>query len=197
MDGSQTKRELRATIRARRRERAARLDDGELWPDAEHMAWVLLEPHVDSLPPGAKVAVYASMPLEPPTRMVRQHLLERGHEVLLPVVVPGRDELAWSPDDGGDHEADHYGIPTPSTRSVGHGRAPLNECSLVLVPSLAVDGHGHRLGQGGGFYDRLELDRQVQRPRVMTMVWEGEVVHDIRVESHDLRVDAWVVLPFP
>ena len=61
------------------------------------------------------------------------------------------DYLAWC---GTDLEPDGCRIPAPAT---GHPLQP-NQLSLLMIPALAVDAQGYRLGYGGGYYDRLRAD---------------------------------------
>ncbi|MCO4744947.1 MAG: 5-formyltetrahydrofolate cyclo-ligase [Proteobacteria bacterium] len=61
---------------------------------------------------------------------------------------------------------------------------------LVLVPALAIDDRGNRLGQGGGFYDRT-LRGMVNAHRV-AVVFEVQRTHQLAVEAHDLPVHAVV-----
>jgi 5-formyltetrahydrofolate cyclo-ligase len=62
---------------------------------------------------------------------------------------------------------------------------------VIIVPALAVDPGGRRLGQGGGFYDRFVP--QYPRARTIALLWSGEVVPDVGAEPHDITVDEWVV----
>lgn len=106
---------------------------------------------------GGAVAAYASMPTEPPTNSLLDRLATVGIPVLLPVALPdGR--LAWVRDEGPAHrQPDPRGIPTPTRPPLGVGASALLAAgvSVVLVPALAVGIDGRRLGQGGGYYDRL------------------------------------------
>ena len=62
---------------------------------------------------------------------------------------------------------------------------------VLLVPLLAADRHGHRLGQGGGHYDRtLAKLRASGRILAIAVAWDMQIVPDIVAESWDQRVDA-------
>jgi 5-formyltetrahydrofolate cyclo-ligase len=63
----------------------------------------------------------------------------------------------------------------------------------VLVPALAVDRSGVRLGRGGGSYDRALASHRSHAP-VIALLHPGELVEDLPAEPHDVRVDA-VALP--
>ena len=58
--------------------------------------------------------------------------------------------------------------------------------AFVLVPSLAVDRDGHRLGRGGGYYDRVLAT--VPRARRVAVVYDEEVVATVPHDPHDVDV---------
>ena len=127
----------------------------------------------------SSVAAYVSVGTEPSTR----ELLRPGW--LLPVLLPGGD-LDWIAYDGRLAPADR-GLLEPVGERLGV--AAVATCDLVLVPALAVDLHGNRLGRGGGSYDRA-----LARARGLTvaLLHDGELVDDVPVELHDVPVGAAV-----
>lgn len=141
---------------------------------------------LDAVPAGP-VCCYVSLPGEPPTHRVIQGLLERGQAVYLPAA-GAHGVLHWV-DAAVAHPWDAWGV--PGRAPVAASPVPLPEVSCIIVPALAVDRNGHRLGQGGGYYDRF-LPSQPDAHR-LALVWAGEVVDQVPAEPHDLRVDAWVV----
>jgi 5-formyltetrahydrofolate cyclo-ligase len=64
---------------------------------------------------------------------------------------------------------------------------------MVVVPAVAVDARGARLGRGGGSYDRA-LARIAPETLVVALLHDGEVVDELPDEPHDRRVDA-VITP--
>ncbi len=76
----------------------------------------------------------------------------------------------------------------------GHGSAstPFGSAGLVLVPALAVDRRGVRMGRGGGSYDRVlaRLAAPGRRPLVVALLHDGEIVDEVPAEPHDRAVDA-------
>lgn len=68
---------------------------------------------------------------------------------------------------------------------------PIGELSAVIVPGLAFDHRGHRLGRGGGFYDRF-LGRMSKDVRTIGVAFEVQVVAEVPVEGHDARLGALV-----
>jgi 5-formyltetrahydrofolate cyclo-ligase len=130
-----------------------------------------------------RVAAYTSLPGEPGTRSTLAELRRRDVEVLLPVLLPDGD-LDWELRPAG---------PTPGPLGV-HAVA---SADLVLVPALAVDTAGRRLGQGGGSYDRA-LRRVPARVPVAAVVHDEELldaaVSPLPALPHDQLVQA-VVTP--
>ena len=109
-------------------------------------------------------AAYASFGCEPRTdRLLRP-------DTLLPVVLPDRD-LDW--------------VRFGDDRRLGVDA--LGQCDVVLVPALAVDRRGVRLGRGGGSYDRA-LPRA--RGLVVALLHAGELLDELPAEPHDHPVDA-------
>jgi 5-formyltetrahydrofolate cyclo-ligase len=100
---------------------------------------------------GAAVAAFEATPSEPPTAELLALLAGRGLRVLVPASGPERRTLAWT-----EIAPVTCALPVPGFEPTGAAVGPeaLGECELVLVPALAVDRSGVRLGQGGGWYDR-------------------------------------------
>ncbi|HEY8899777.1 MAG TPA: 5-formyltetrahydrofolate cyclo-ligase [Chthoniobacterales bacterium] len=65
------------------------------------------------------------------------------------------------------------------------------EADVVLVPGLAFDRDGGRLGRGGGFYDRFLADPAVRARRV-AVAFADQIVERVPTEAHDVHVDAIV-----
>ena len=183
------KRDLRHAARARRRELAAGMD-------REAAAAAIAEAVLRFVPDPSRVAVYESLPDEPPTGRLVEALLAAGHEVIVPVLLADWS-LEW-----------RYAVPGATgdrgtvTRPAGSqdaeagagwlGTDALATCDLVVTPGLSVDRHGTRLGQGGGCYDRALVHRDPSAP-VVTLLHEGEQSEsDLPVDEHDLPVDGYV-----
>ena len=135
------------------------------------------------------VAGHAAVGSEPPTRALLDGLRAAGVTVWLPVIDGERLDgagLDWAPYEGWDLlVAGPFGLHEPAGPRLGPD-APAR-ADLVLVPALAVDGHGHRLGRGGGFYDRALAGVDVP---VVAVVYDDERVDTVVTEPHDVPVDA-------
>ena len=102
------------------------------------------------------VAAYIASPGEPDVGPIRASVREAGGLVLLPI--PASDgQLAWAMDDGHYRADERLPVQVPGAVPLGSGLPTLITLGvgLLLVPALAVDESGTRLGQGGGYYDRL------------------------------------------
>ncbi|PRY12967.1 5-formyltetrahydrofolate cyclo-ligase [Kineococcus rhizosphaerae] len=172
------KRALRRGVRARRRARdeetAAAVDAG--------VARVLVS--CPLLAGARRVAVYSSLPGEPGTRALLAELRRHDVEVLLPARLPD-DDLDWDLRPARADAPGHLGVHAIAT------------ADLVVVPALAVDTAGRRLGQGGGSYDRA-LRRVPARVPVVAVVHDEELldaaVAPLPTLPHDRLVQA-VVTP--
>ncbi|BCW11525.1 MULTISPECIES: 5-formyltetrahydrofolate cyclo-ligase [Paenarthrobacter] len=122
-------------------------------------------------------AVYVGVAFEPPTMPLLEALHEAGHEVLLPVCEPER-QLSWV-------------YWTPSTVFTRSAYAPIDEptgerldssvvasTAGIFMPATAVDRDGNRIGQGGGYYDRLlqGLDASGRRPPTIAVVYDDDLL---------------------
>ncbi|MFF8906652.1 5-formyltetrahydrofolate cyclo-ligase [Streptomyces olivaceoviridis] len=147
---------------------------------------------------GHTVAAYVSVGSEPGTLALMDALRGRGVRVLLPALLPDND-LDWGEYAGPDSLARvrHGGkmaLFEPSGPRLGPDA--VTDADVVLLPGLAVDARGMRLGRGGGSYDRVlaRLERAGARPRLVVLLYDTEVVARVPAEAHDKPVHA-VVTP--
>ena len=140
-----------------------------------------------------RVAAYVSVGHEPCTRLLLERLTERGIRVLLPVLGPHLSR-SWAYYRGAADLAERAPgrPPEPSGRVLPPEE--VERVDALLIPALAVDRGGRRLGQGGGWYDRL-LPLRADGVRVFAMVHDDELVAGpLPTEAHDEPVDA-VITP--
>ncbi|MFC9650107.1 MULTISPECIES: 5-formyltetrahydrofolate cyclo-ligase [unclassified Streptomyces] len=140
------------------------------------------------------VAAYVSVGREPGTRPLLDALRARGVRVLLPVLLADND-LDWAEYGGADRLVPAgRGLLEPDGTRLGVDA--VLEAEVVLLPGLAVDGRGMRLGRGGGSYDRVlgRLARAGAEPALTVLLYENEVVARVPEEPHDHPVRA-VVTP--
>jgi 5-formyltetrahydrofolate cyclo-ligase len=133
------------------------------------------------------IAAYLSVGTEPETRGLVFALWKRGSYVLLPILRDDND-LEWASYEGPDSLVPgRHGLlePTEPTRGV----TGIASADVVLVPALAADLSGHRLGRGGGSYDRA-LARVGTAVPTIALVYDGELVDEVPAGPHDQRVRA-------
>ncbi|MFK4150164.1 5-formyltetrahydrofolate cyclo-ligase [Streptomyces sp. NPDC004065] len=185
--------------RALRREFLAARD--ELTADEVREAAGALARHALALPELARartVAAYVSVGTEPGTLALLDALRARGARVLLPALLPDND-LDWGAyaGEGSLARVRHGGrmaLFEPAGERLGPDAVTLADA--VLLPGLAVDARGMRLGRGGGSYDRVlaRLERAGAHPALVVLLYDGEVVAHVPAEAHDRPVRA-VVTP--
>ncbi|MCX4676518.1 5-formyltetrahydrofolate cyclo-ligase [Streptomyces sp. NBC_01433] len=140
------------------------------------------------------VAAYVSVGREPGTRALLDALRTRGVRVLLPVLLADND-LDWAPYEGAERLVPAgRGLLEPDGARLGP--AAVLDADAVLLPGLAVDADGMRLGRGGGSYDRVlaRLSAAGAHPALVVLLYDDEVVAQVPREPHDHPVDA-VVTP--
>lgn len=165
------KKSLRAVMRGVR----SRLDPGLGVPLGEY---ILREV---PMRPEEAVAGYWPLNGEIDIRPLLHALHARGHPVLLPVTPPRGQPLSfrrWQPGDA--LQTDRYGTSLPP----GEPGAP----DWLLVPLLAWDGQGRRLGYGGGYYDRSLAG--LPRCRTIGCAYAAQRVAEVPVGPHDAPLDA-------
>jgi 5-formyltetrahydrofolate cyclo-ligase len=127
------------------------------------------------------VASYQAYGDEPDTDSINHLIIESGKKLLLPVLMPDKS-LEFRIWDGNPR----------NLKLNGKLREPVGEkfagaIELMILPALAIDQHGNRLGQGGGSYDRtLENFQGVS----IAIVNESEFIESIPTEDHDIPVNA-------
>jgi 5-formyltetrahydrofolate cyclo-ligase len=151
--------------------------------------------------PGGTVAAYQPMPDEPggpDLPAVLAGRLPPGWRLLLPVLLDDLD-LDWTPyrpaGPGAPEPEPGWGSAPPAGSVPGPrvGVPAIAQASLVVVPAVAVDRRGVRLGRGGGSYDRA-LARVPAGTEVVALLYDGELVDRVPSEQHDQRVRA-VITP--
>lgn len=135
----------------------------------------------------ATLAAYVSRGHEPGTGPVIDAVRAAGRHVILPVLLPDND-LDWGRYTGAEDLLDaRRGLLEPAGRPLGV--EAVATADVVLVPALAVDRRGMRLGRGGGSYDRA-LARVPVGTFVCALLYDDELLDAVPTAPHDRRVTA-------
>ena len=140
--------------------------------------------------PGSVVSGFAAIRDEINPADLMTWLHAEGFRLALPVMISKAQPLlmrAWTPGDA--LAAAQWGIAEPLDDK------PEVEPDVVLVPLLAFDARGTRLGYGGGFYDRTLAKLRAKKPVVAVgIAYDEQKVDAVPAESYDQRLD-WVLTP--
>jgi 5-formyltetrahydrofolate cyclo-ligase len=163
-------------------------DRARLSPDQRAAAARALRDAVLELPQvqmAGTIAAYYSLSSEPDTHGLVYALWKRGGYVLLPLLRPDAD-LDWASYEGPDSlRPGPRGLAEPGEPP--RGMDAVARADLVLVPALAVDRGGVRLGRGGGSYDRA-LARVAPGIPTIALLYDGELLDEVPADDHDQRV---------
>ena len=177
----------KALLRSRLLEARARLSAEERTSGGR-----LIRDAVLSLPElqmAGTVAVYYSAGAEPETRGLVYGLWKRGTYVVLPVL-RGDGDLDWA-----SYEGPESMVPGPrgllEPGEARRGVEAVARADAVLVPALAVDRAGNRLGRGGGSFDRA-LARVGPVVPLIALLYDDEMVDRVPAAAHDVPVRAVV-----
>lgn len=173
---------LRIEARMRRRELQIEHPEAD-WMAADHAPAMLAALGLHG--PGV-LAIYKAIGAELDPRPLGETLARTGWSLALPRVDDPEGPLvfrAWAPGQPLVH--DRAGLPAPS--QVADEVIP----KLVIVPLLAFDAAGGRLGQGGGYYDRTLAAFRAHRtpPPFVGLAYSGQKVPSLPREEHDQPLD--------
>ena len=133
-----------------------------------------------------RIALYAALPDEVPTRLLFEAVRRHGKSALFPRQAGDRLEFApverWE-----ELRPGRYGVLEPPPGAAGDARA-----DLVLVPGVAFDRRGHRLGRGGGAYDRTFAAEVGEDVVLIGVAYELQLVDEVPHGPGDRRLHAVV-----
>ncbi len=176
----------KSSLRAQMRQAMESLTEEESQRKAEALAERVLA--WAPMASARRVMVYLSMVGEAGTGALIERLLEADISVVGPRV--DWDARPISPAEIGDVMTDvvegRLGVPEPAPHAPG---VAIETVDVVLVPALAFDLRGFRLGRGAGFYDRFLADTR-RRGLSLGYGFEAQVAPRVPTEPHDARLDA-------
>ena len=178
---AQSKARYRGELQAKRRAVSAAAHRAE----AEQLCGYL----ADAVRGTATVCAYLPVGTEPGSEALLDRLRELCEVVLLPVTRTGPDgehlPLRWGEYVPGKLVSGRFGLREPGQPWLEP--SAIAQASVMLVPALAVDHAGVRLGRGGGFYDR-SLPLCAPGTRLVAVVRDDELVDSLPTEPHDVRM---------
>lgn len=178
---SDAKATLRAAVIRSRRNLSGTTRAAEAQALADHARTIV---HSDNV-----VCAHVPVGTEPGSSVLLDRLLGLCARLLLPVARTGSGgeplPLLWGAYVPGTLTAGTYGLLEPPGPWLP--ASALAEATVVLVPALAVDRRGVRLGRGGGFYDR-SLALHPTGQRLVAVVRDAEVLDQVPSEAHDIRM---------
>jgi 5-formyltetrahydrofolate cyclo-ligase len=137
------------------------------------------------------VSTYLNMGSEVSTSQIVSRCISSGKRVIVPVTNRARKRLIFSEikDIGKELELGTFGIREPRPEFLRP--VPLEEAQIVLVPAIAWDYRGYRIGYGGGYYDRTI--NSLHTPLVMIgLGYEFQIIERIPNNRYDRRVNKLV-----
>jgi 5-formyltetrahydrofolate cyclo-ligase len=171
-DVVKNKRALRQALEEKRR---------ALAPDAVRAASEAVCEHLAALLPAGIVALYAPLPGE-----IDVTSLAVRTQAIWPRVT-GKSPLTFHHAPLASLVLDRYGIPTPAADAP---TVALDDCAVAVVPGVAFDASGRRLGRGGGYYD-IALSA-APRPLRVGVCHGFQLVREVPTVAHDELVDVIV-----
>ena len=170
------KKELRRTIRERKRA----MTEEEIVQRSEKLGKLFVQSEAYK---NAKT-IYGYLPYNQEVRTVPmlEQALKDGKKVAVPKVYGDEMKFLYL-DDLSKVSKGYAGIPEP----IADEPVADDETALVLMPGLAFDPAGHRLGSGRGFYDKF-LAAEPNHP-TLALCYEFQMLPELHTEEHDIPVD--------
>ena len=170
------KKELRRTIRERKRA----MTEEEIVSRSEKLGVLFSQSEAYK----AAKTIYGYLPYNQEVRTVPmlEQALKDGKRVAVPKVYGDEMKFLYL-DDLSKVEKGYAGIPEP----IADGPVADDDTALVLMPGLAFDPAGHRIGYGGGFYDKF-LAAEPNHP-TLALCYEFQMLPELHTEEHDIPVD--------
>ena len=170
------KKELRRSIRERKRA----MTEVEIVSRSEKLGVLFAQSEAYK----AAKTIYGYLPYNQEVRTVPmlEQALRDGKRVAVPKVYGDEMKFLYL-DDLTKVSKGYAGIPEP----IADEPVADDKTALVLVPGLAFDPAGHRIGYGGGFYDKF-LAAEPNHP-TLALCYEFQMLPELHTEEHDIPVD--------
>lgn len=133
------------------------------------------------------VMSYMSYKTEFPTKSVNQMLLDSGARLAVPYTGPDFSITACLVDSLEDLAPSSMGIPEPDPEKTDH--ITPEDADIILMPGVAFDKSGSRVGYGKGCYDRFLGMCEGKLPTLAALAWAIQLVEDIPQDENDIKCD--------
>lgn len=131
------------------------------------------------------VMVYYSIKNEVDTKEILKNIIESGKRLVLPKTIKNNTLLTCLVNDINELELGSFGIMEPSI-TTDDRIVDLKNIDLILVPGVAFDLNGFRIGYGAGYYDRLLRDYNGIK---IGICYDLQITKDAYPDIHDIRMD--------
>ena len=139
-----------------------------------------------------RIALYRSVKGEVPTDGLAKYFMSNGIKCCFPRIEDGRMVFCDCEDLNKDFVEASFGIKEPvSTKAAVDPK----DIDVVVLPAVAYNEEGTRLGMGGGFYDRFAESCGTKRPYLLGVCYEFQICSNVPSEPHDLTADFIAVIP--
>ncbi|MGG7079311.1 5-formyltetrahydrofolate cyclo-ligase [Clostridium sardiniense] len=130
------------------------------------------------------IFIYIGFGSEINTKIIIKEALNSGKEVYVPKVIK-KDMILIKIDSLENLVTSSYGILEP----IGDkSDFDVNKLDLIIMPGVAFDKAGNRLGYGGGYYDKFLEYNQIECKKI-ALAYDFQVLENLEVEDHDIKVD--------
>lgn len=181
----------RVSIRQHMRQKRSAISPEQQLQNARNLCLQLM--NFPGLQRAQNIAVYLANDGEIDPIVFATKLLHRGKTCYLPSLHPLKDGHLWFANYVSPRIKNRFGIEEPN-----HKIAPMinpKQLDVVLLPLVAFDRHGGRLGMGGGFYDRsFEFlgKGSASKPKLIGLAHDFQEVDQLPIESWDIPLSAIV-----
>ena len=193
MDIAQEKAKIRKEIRKRRRELSPKALSGIDRSLPEFISAIGDDELRSKLKKAKRIALYRAFDGEVPVDGLAQSLMDKRIKCCFPRIE--NDEMVFIDCNSlNDSEFDVSGLGIKEPKKEGSIVAP-EDIDVVVLPALAYNEEGTRLGAGGGYYDRYIGRMGSKRPYLLGICYEFQICSDVPSNEQDISADFIAVIP--
>lgn len=193
MNIEEEKKKIRKEIKRRRRELSSKTLSAIDNSLPEFISAIGDKDLIKTLKNAKRIALYRAFDGEVPVDCLARFFMDKGISCCFPRIE--NNEMVFcdcqSLDDS-EFEVSSLGIKEPVS-----SKAPIDskDIDVVVLPALAYNEEGTRLGAGGGYYDRYIGSLGSERPYLLGICYEFQICSDVPSDDHDISADFIAVIP--